>query len=84
MPMTLAEKLDEIRAAGAKRRKPEELAVMAAVTRAQREAGLADKALKVGDELPDFALVNAQGVEIHSADLLAQGPLVLTVFRGVW
>lgn len=82
--MTLAEKLDQIRAGSAKRRTPEEYAVMNAVTQAQREAGLADKALKVGDELPDFSLMNAQGAEIHSTDLLAQGPLVLTVFRGVW
>jgi len=82
--MTLAEKLDEIRAAGANRIPPEKRAIMTAVTQAQRDAGLAEKALKAGDELPDFSLSNAQGVEIHSAELLAQGPLVLTVFRGVW
>ncbi len=82
--MSLAEKLDEIRAAGAKRIPPDKREVMSAVTQAQREAGIADKAIKVGATLPDFSLTNAQGVEIHSNDLLAQGPVVLTVFRGVW
>ena len=82
--MTLAERLDELRAASANRIPPEKRAIMSAVTQGQREAGLAGKALKVGDELPDFSLTNAQGVEIHSPDLLAQGPVVLTVFRGAW
>ncbi len=82
--MSLAEKLDEIRAGGAKRIPADKREVMSAVTQAQREARIADKAIKVGATLPDFSLINAQGVEIHSNDLLAQGPVVLTVFRGVW
>ena len=33
---------------------------------------------------PAFALPNAAGETVRSADLLAKGPLVLTIFRGVW
>jgi peroxiredoxin len=43
-----------------------------------------DRVIKVGDPLPSFALPNAHGAEVRSADLLAKGPLVLTFFRGAW
>lgn len=82
--MSLEDQLAKIREASAKRRPPEELAVMHAATDALRESGILDGVPKVGDPLPAFSLSNAQGVEIHSEDLLSQGPLVLTVFRGVW
>jgi len=82
--MTLEEKLAGIREASAKKHPPERRAIMAAATRTLRDSGVLDKAPKAGDHLPAFSLQNAQGVEIHSEDLLSQGPLVLTVFRGVW
>ncbi|KAJ5573511.1 uncharacterized protein N7459_007938 [Penicillium hispanicum] len=40
--------------------------------------------IQVGDRLPDFSLQNAVGVEQRSADLLAQGPLLITFYRGEW
>ena len=43
-----------------------------------------DRVIKVGGPLPAFALKNAFGQEVRSPDLLAKGPLVLTVFRGSW
>jgi hypothetical protein len=43
-----------------------------------------DGVIKVGDPLPPFALKNALGREVRSSELLANGPLVLTVFRGSW
>jgi len=82
--MTLEDKLAEFRAATIKRHPPERRAIMAAATQALRDSGAVDRVVKVGDALPAFSLQNAQGVEIHSEDLLSHGPLVLTVFRGVW
>ena len=82
--MNLAEQLDKIRAGGLAKRTPEERAVMAAGTQALRDNGAVDRALKVGDSLPEFALEHAKGDIVRSSDLLAQGPMVLTVFRGVW
>lgn len=41
-------------------------------------------ALATGDMLPDFALPDAEGRLRTSADLLAQGPLVLAFYRGGW
>jgi len=37
-----------------------------------------------GDPLPAFELPDSRGQALSSADLLAQGPLVITFFRGVW
>jgi peroxiredoxin len=47
-------------------------------------AETAQRALKVGDKIPDFALPNAEGKLVASDELLAQGPLVVNFFRGDW
>lgn len=82
--MSLEAKLAGLREASAKKHPPERRAIMAGATQALRESGALEKAPQVGDSLPSFSLTNAQGVDIHSEDLLSQGPMVLTVFRGVW
>ena len=45
---------------------------------------VAAEACKPGDIMPAFLLPNAEGRLIDSRDLLAQGPLVVTFFRGGW
>lgn len=40
--------------------------------------------LSVGQQAPDFTLPNAFGNQVRLADLLAQGPVVLTFYRGAW
>jgi hypothetical protein len=47
-------------------------------------SGLANQALKIGDRAPRFSLFNQDHVEVNSADLLRQGPLVVSFFRGHW
>jgi peroxiredoxin len=46
--------------------------------------GQAERALKVGDIAPTFKLVNAEGELVSSGQMLEQGPLVVTFYRGVW
>jgi len=82
--MTLAAQLDAIREGSAKRIPSEARAAMGQATQDLRESGIMDGVPTVGDALPAFSLTNAQGNEVSSASLLAQGPLVLTVFRGSW
>src|SRR5438477_1598993 len=48
------------------------------------DAGAADGALKSDDRMPDFLLPNAEGQLISSTQLIANGPLVLSFYRGVW
>jgi len=47
-------------------------------------SGAASHALKVGDRGPAFTLKDPDGQAVASADLLAQGPLIVTFYRGVW
>lgn len=82
--MSLEDKLAEIRAAGAKRIPEDKRAIMGAATQAQRESGILDMTVKVGDSLPPFVLKNADGADVSSDDLLGRGAVVLTVFRGHW
>ncbi len=49
-----------------------------------RDSGIMEKALKVGDTMPSFELPNTEGVMINSDDLLKNGNLVVTFYRGVW
>ncbi len=82
--MSLEDQLAKIRAGSAKRIPEDKRAVLGRATQELRESGIMDGVIKVGDPLPPFALQNTDGVEVSSADLLAQGAVVLTVFRGHW
>jgi hypothetical protein len=42
------------------------------------------RALKVGDHAPSFTLFNQDHVQVASKDLLREGPLVVSFFRGHW
>ena len=49
-----------------------------------KASGIEAQALKVGDHAPIFTLFNQDHVQVDSADLLRQGPLVVSFFRGHW
>ena len=57
---------------------------MGAATKELAESNIMDGVIKVGDRLPAFSLPNSFDETIESSELLAAGPVVLTVFRGVW
>jgi hypothetical protein len=80
----LAERLEVTRQGADGRIPPDKRAIMHRATADLRASGIMDRVIKVGDRLPAFALQNALGQEVRSSDLLANGPLVLTVFRGSW
>jgi peroxiredoxin len=42
------------------------------------------RAKKAGDVAPEFTLLDPEGKEVSSRDLLARGPLVVSFYRGVW
>jgi peroxiredoxin len=44
----------------------------------------AQRARKAGDLAPEFTLNDPDGKPVSSRELLAQGPLVLSFYRGVW
>ena len=47
-------------------------------------SGIEDRALKIGDRAPSFALFNQDHLQVSSDDLLREGPLVVSFFRGHW
>lgn len=49
-----------------------------------KASGIEQNALKVGEKAPEFSLFNQDHVQVSSADLLQQGPLVVSFFRGHW
>src|SRR5271154_1288388 len=47
-----------------------------------READVLENALNVGDKFPNFALPNRRGYFVQLSDLLACGPVGVTVYCG--
>ncbi len=47
-------------------------------------AGAAEQALKEGAQALDFTLPDARGSAVRLSQLLAQGPVVMTFYRGQW
>ncbi len=82
--MSLGAKLDEIRNGAMKMIPPDKLAVMVQATATLRASGILDNVIKVGSALPAFELTNMRGHAVSSRDLLKQGAVVLSVFRGHW
>jgi len=47
-------------------------------------SGQAERAKKIGDKAPPFALEDPDGRTVSLVDLLSKGPVVLSFYRGVW
>jgi hypothetical protein len=62
----------------------EAIEAMHRATAELKATGIEDRALKVGDRAPIFSLFNQDHVVVSSTDLLRQGPLVVSFFRGHW
>ena len=60
------------------------LDVLVRTTEDQVKSGIADKALKVGDTVPDFTLPNVRGEAITLSDVLDKGPAIVAFYRGAW
>lgn len=87
--MTLQAKLDafkaDFKAGKAPYFAPAEIhPIMARATAELAATGQAGRALKAGDRAPAFTLNDPDGNPVSSASLLANGPLVISFYRGVW
>lgn len=82
--MSLQEQLDAYKAGFKERVPADKQAVMLRATEDLRQSGLVETAIRTGMALPAFSLPNQKGETVSSQDLLDRGPLVITVFRGVW
>ena len=62
----------------------EAIETMHRATAELQATGIENRALKVGDRAPSFDLFNQDHVEVASTNLLREGPLVVSFFRGHW
>ena len=82
--MTLQEKLDAYKREFVEKVPEEKRAVMERATEDLKNSGILDNTIKVGDRLPSFELKNHRGETVRSEDILKDGPLVISFFRGKW
>ncbi len=82
--MTLQEQLASTKAKFTAKAPAEALKVMANATQELDATGIAQNAPKVGDRLSEFALPNQNGDVRKLSELLQNGPVVITFYRGGW
>ena len=86
---TLQERLDEFKKSFESGAPPynaahEAIEIMHRATTELKATGIEARVLKVGDYAPNFRLFNQDHVQLDSTDLLRNGPLVVSFFRGHW
>ena len=82
--MNLQDKLNELKANFEKQAPQDAVEIMHKATDDLRKSGILERALKVGDSMPEFELENAEGNRIRSKDILAKKRMVLSFYRGKW
>jgi hypothetical protein len=82
--MSLQEKLDAYKEGMAKKAPKEALDIMHRATEDLRNSAIMEGVRKIGDPAPEFELQNSAGDLIRLKDLLSEGPLVLSFYRGKW
>lgn len=82
--MALKDKLDEIKRQAVASIPEPALQIMARVTDDLRSSGIADSVAKPGSHAPGFSLPDTDQNPISLTDGLANGPVVLHFYRGMW
>ena len=82
--MKLQDKLDEYKKSFLEKAPPEAVAVMLKATEDLKKSGILDKVLKAGASVPDFSLPDQDGRLVALKNQLAQGPVVISFYRGQW
>ena len=76
--------IDEYNAAKKQRLPAEVLNTMGQATADLKAMGVEDRAMGVGDKVPDFSLPNQNGEMRRFSDIYADSVVVLNVYRGGW
>ncbi len=82
--MSLQEQLKQIKQNSAKNIPDDIRAVMGDALQSVINLNLEANAPKVGDQLPEFSLVNQSKQTRRLSDFLAKGPAIITFYRGGW
>ena len=82
--MSLIDKLAAMKAASGAKLPPETLKIMQRATAGVMTSGILDRAIKIEAIAPGFVLQDADGTPVSSAALRIRGPLLISLYRGVW
>lgn len=82
--MSLNEKLRSMRETSRGKLPAETLQIMSEALKAIEGGGQHLRALKAGEQAPEFTLEDHTGTPWSSRQLLTQGPLVINFYRGSW
>ncbi len=77
-------KLDALAAKFAQKASPEALETFEAGIREVASSAVMDTALQVGATAPDFVLPDSQGKMVRLSEMLKDGPVIVTWYRGGW
>lgn len=82
--MRLQEKLISMKKDSIASRPPEVVEVLLGEVEKLVKSGMADKSIKPGEKMVEFSLPDEKGNLVNLKDLLAEGPLAVNFYRGVW
>jgi hypothetical protein len=82
--MSFTKELEEFRAKRRKQIPPVDRAIVDRYVEHLAKSKIVDNALKVGDPAPEFTLTDSAGESITLSQLLENGPLVMSFYRGGW
>lgn len=82
--MTFQERLAKKKAQIEGNMPPNSLKIMHNATKALEASRIQFNVVKIGEEFPDFSLLNQINDRVSSKELLKEGPLVITFYRGFW
>jgi len=81
---TLQQQIEAFQAQLAKQLSPSMLAEIGENIAALIQTGIAQQSVMAGEQAPDFTLPDVFGNEVTLSELLKQGPVVVTFYRGEW
>ncbi|MEM9094202.1 MAG: peroxiredoxin-like family protein [Pseudomonadota bacterium] len=82
--MSLQEQLDAFKAKFKTQAPAEAFEAFARSTQELIDSGQAERAVAAGDVAPDFTLTDQDGETVSLKSLLANGPVIVSFYRGVW
>jgi peroxiredoxin len=82
--LTLKDQLRLVREAGMKKMPPEAAKAIESAISKLRDSRLTERALKVGQTMPDFSLKDAHGKTVSLKGMLKKGSVIVTFYRGSW
>ena len=82
--MGLQDKLNEYKKGFLEKAPSKAVETMQGATENLKNSGILDKVLRVGEAAPEFSLPDEKGNLVDLRGLLAQGPVVISFYRGQW